>query len=42
MRIDKISQIVKEQKDAVTFQCWRSECEIDCDESVRDEYQTKY
>lgn len=42
MRIDKIAQLVKEQNDAVTFQCWRSDCEMDCDESVRNEYKTQY
>ncbi|KAH8416630.1 hypothetical protein KR222_000160 [Zaprionus bogoriensis] len=33
MRIVKVAQIVKRQEDGVTFLCWRSDCEIDCDES---------
>ncbi|XP_062125340.1 uncharacterized protein LOC133838289 [Drosophila sulfurigaster albostrigata] len=33
MRIADVAQIVKSQKDAVTFLCWNSDCETDCDEN---------
>ncbi|KAL7729220.1 hypothetical protein ACLKA6_009678 [Drosophila palustris] len=32
-RISDVAQIVKSQKDGVTFLCWNSNCKTDCDES---------
>ncbi|XP_034488701.1 uncharacterized protein LOC117792605 [Drosophila innubila] len=33
MRIADVAQIVKGQKDGVTFLCWNSDCQTDCDEN---------
>lgn len=33
MRIADVAQIVKSQKDGVTFLCWNSDCKTDCDEN---------
>ncbi|XP_032595842.1 uncharacterized protein LOC6568015 isoform X2 [Drosophila grimshawi] len=33
LQIVEIAQIVKSQRDEVTFLCWNSECKFDCDEN---------